>query len=275
MDARNSLLAAVLFLLAILLIAPMAVYNLLRARVPTDELQPPSTAGDAFGTPPRGSPAQSPRDEALPSQFDDDSEEKLRELIDRKNDQLARQRDELKLKERALAELQSEYDTTLQFVEDLLEQEQQGAAGELDDEGRTPVQTREQLETELQRLRGELEETQMAEMTLTLELEQLREANTVEMTEVQLAAQQALDEERMLQQVASQALVESGEAALPILVLLLRDERPRIRSWAADVLGGMGPRAGEAVMPLSDLANSDVEERVRDSARRALRAIRD
>lgn len=276
MDARNSLLATVLFLLAVLLIAPMAIYQLLRTRVPTDELQPPSTASRSVGTPPHSSRSPAPTTDDLSSPLEDDSEEKLRELIAKKNDLLARQREVLKSKELALQQLQSDYDAALRLVEDLLGQADESDGDGFEDEGAgTRLPSRQEMETELKRLREELEEAQMAEMMLTMEIEQLRERSAVEMADAQLTAQQVLDEERMLQQVASQALAESGEAALPILVLMLRDERPRIRAWAADVLGRMGPRGGDAVMPLSELANSDPEEDVRDSAVRALRAIRD
>jgi hypothetical protein len=276
MDARNSLLAAVLFLLAVLLIAPMAIYKLLRTPVPTDELQPTSTASRSVGTPPHSSKSPAPTTDALPSPLEDDSEEKLRELIARKNDLLAQQREALKSKELALQQLQSEQDAALRLVEDLLGQADESEGDGFDDEGTgTPLPSRQEMEAELKQLREELDEARMAEMMLTMELQQLRERSAVDMADAQLTAQQALDEERMLQQVASQALAESGEAALPILVLMLRDERPRIRAWAADVLGRMGPRGGDAVMPLSDLANSDPEEGVRDAAVRALRAIRD
>ncbi|MEQ8788927.1 MAG: HEAT repeat domain-containing protein [Pirellulaceae bacterium] len=281
MDARNSLLAMVLFLLAVLLIAPMAIYNLLRSDPATEKLES-ITPETSLGTPPpRGSGPRRAADDLF-TDSTDDVEKRLRELIDKKNEQLSQQRDELTSKEQAYQQLKSDYDGTLQLFEEFLGD----AAGE-DDAGETldgaadasqgakAVRTREEVEAELKRLRGELDAARLAEMTLTLELRQLREASALEMAEAQLAAQQALDEERMLQQVASQALIESGEAALPILVLMLRDERPRIRVWAADVLGGMGPRAGDAVTPLSETASADADERVRDSARRALRAIRD
>jgi HEAT repeat protein len=63
-----------------------------------------------------------------------------------------------------------------------------------------------------------------------------------------------------------------GENAVPGLVALLSDPRPRIRSWAADVLGDIGPAASEAVPALVEKMNDDSQE-VQQVVREALEKI--
>lgn len=282
MDARNSLWATAVFLVAVVLITPVAIYSLFRSDSPSDELaSTPSSGSSSLGSAgPRGAGASAGAGEAFATPPQQEEAEKLQSLIDSKNEQLARQREQLKAKEAAYQKLRSDYDDTLRFMEELLGEEPADAGespeadgGESGEETALAplVRSREELEVELRRLRQQRDAAQEKETMLSAELEQLREQASVEMT----AAQLALDEERLLRDIASRALVESGEGALPVIVLMLRDERPRIRAWAADVLGGMGPRAGDALMPLSELATGDPDQRVREAAQQALRAIRD
>lgn len=71
---------------------------------------------------------------------------------------------------------------------------------------------------------------------------------------------------------ASQAMVEMGDTAIPLLTAILSDEQADARAWAAWVLGQMGSSAAVATPDLEPLLNDDNEEVV-EAASEALRLI--
>jgi HEAT repeat protein len=65
----------------------------------------------------------------------------------------------------------------------------------------------------------------------------------------------------------------SAAWAVPTLVSLLQDRRPGIRRITADALRQIGSAAAAAKDALRQAAQSDEDDRVRDAAQEALRAI--
>ncbi len=135
-------------------------------------------------------------------------------------------------------------------------------------------QARGNLRDELRRLRGELERSDLQEEALQGELEQLRgELIAAEQQLAEVELEQLLGNttagERPL---ATEALMRVGAEATPVLMVALRDERPDIRRWAAEVLEQLGPAGADAV-PALRTARQDTDPAVRQAAQRALRAV--
>ena len=59
---------------------------------------------------------------------------------------------------------------------------------------------------------------------------------------------------------ATSALIDTGDNAVPILGLLLADQDPSVRAWAAWTLGNMGAAAANATPQLQELVNDDVDD---------------
>jgi hypothetical protein len=281
------MLAAVFCLAAAALVAPLAMYGVYQAGVSQGELAAkialPERENVRLMRPRESGAAAS---DAFPVASPDDPDARLQALIDKKNEQLEGQRDELDRKQQELSELRADRDAIWALLEELASEPVQpadatseaasvAADGTADAQPPAPIRSREELQAELSKLREQLDRAVLAEAMLTTQIEEIRAKAALDSEAVRLAADQAISAERMLRLAATEALVESGDAGLPILILMLRDQQPAIRAFAADVLGAMGPSAGEAVTPLSDVAAADADERVREAARRALRAIRD
>jgi HEAT repeat protein len=80
-------------------------------------------------------------------------------------------------------------------------------------------------------------------------------------------------EVRLLETISGHVLSRIGKGAVPALCEALLDADPIVRRWAANVLGRIGPDAGEAVDALAALALTDADSTVQDAARGALLAI--
>jgi hypothetical protein len=135
------------------------------------------------------------------------------------------------------------------------------------------------LQEELERLREERNKNAALAEGLANDLEELRAQLAATDADIQTLQQQSELETTVLwaemqtfQGVASEALAGLGVEAVPALVDLLKDPRPRIRCWAAEVLGEIGPPASEAVPALVD-AISDQEPQVQLAVREALDQI--
>jgi HEAT repeat protein len=116
-----------------------------------------------------------------------------------------------------------------------------------------------------ERLRADLDELK-AELTVTDErIQQLQDQSELETTVL-------LAEMRTFQTVATQALAGLGGESVTALVDLLSDPRPRVRRWAASVLGQIGPPARDAIPALVD-AMADEDPAVQQEVRRALEII--
>ena len=135
------------------------------------------------------------------------------------------------------------------------------------------------LKAELERLREERNKNAALAQRLQADFDQLAAEMAATDDKIQHLQQQSelettvlLAEMQTFQTVASQALAGLGGESVAALVDLLSDPRPRIRRWAAQVLGQIGPSAREAIPALID-AMSDEDEAVRAEVRRALDVI--
>jgi hypothetical protein len=141
------------------------------------------------------------------------------------------------------------------------------------------AKTASKLEADLSTLKTELRRAQKLREQHVEQLEQLRldlmEAD-LELADLRQRAEReiaALAEEKLVLEVATgNAMLQTGEAATGPLVDLLRHDRAEIRTWAAAVLGDMGPTARAAIEPLTSLLD-DPDERVAKEARRAIASI--
>jgi len=116
----------------------------------------------------------------------------------------------------------------------------------------------EKLQTDLDELKAEL-------ATTDERIQQLQDQSELETTVL-------LAEMRTFQTVATQALAGLGGESVTALVELLSDPRPRVRRWAASVLGQIGPPARDAIPALVD-AMADEDPAVQQEVRRALDII--
>lgn len=89
-------------------------------------------------------------------------------------------------------------------------------------------------------------------------------------TELEVATLMA--EQSFFESTTADFVARIGESAVPDLIVMLSDEQPLIRAWAATTLGRIGPKAQEAVPSLGELL-SDADPHVRASAQTSLDII--
>jgi hypothetical protein len=117
----------------------------------------------------------------------------------------------------------------------------------------------ESLVSELDTLQAELARAYQ-------EIEQLREARTAR-------ADRQSAEVNLLETISGNVLSRIGRDAVPALCEALLDADPVVRRWAANVLGRIGPDAGEAVDALTAVALADADSTVQAAAQAALLVI--
>jgi hypothetical protein len=288
MNPRSGILAAIFCVVGAAIVVPLLMVGIYRIGVSagesTAQLAPQQRTNVQLSRPRQsGTLATSGTggSDAFPAEIAVDPDARLQTLIDQKNEQIARQQAELAQGQAELKQLNADYYLLFSYYEEAL---LAGPASEFGGEAPgadsdtpqppAPQRSREELAADLQTLGAQLEQTREAQAALAAQLDEQRAQTTLEGA-LRAAAEQSLAMERTQRLAAMEALAESGEASLPILILMLRDQQPVIRGFAADVLRAMGPRAGDAVGALSELAATDPDEGVREAARRALRAIRD
>jgi hypothetical protein len=185
--------------------------------------------------------------------------EQLKEMLNKRAELLNQQNDQLAQKTVEYERLREEADQYLRLLVDVLGQHStsEGGSGTVpaagaNDRGGTTETELLDLQAELATTKWELEQaqSQLAELELSTlrELEKSTEAVT--------------------------ALVNTGAPAVPALVVLLADQRPELRRWAASILGRMGADAIDAVDDLMR-ALEDADAEVRQRARAALDQIDD
>jgi chromosome segregation ATPase len=176
--------------------------------------------------------------------------------------------------------LQHELDDTLAFLVDALSADGRAApAADAMPDGTDKSAIMRQVETELQSLRADMSKADFLEQEQTAELDQLKAEllkTEAEITALQGLTQTELDalaaEKDALTSAATRVLVASGAAVVPALIELLADERAAVRSWAASVLGQIGPAAQEATPALTALL-IDRDAQVREASQRALNRL--
>ncbi len=124
-------------------------------------------------------------------------------------------------------------------------------------------------------LEADIDEAESRERITTLEdslgratdqLELLQEGVDSEITASDL-------QQRNREQAMADLVIKTGPDSIPLLIQMLDNNDPRVRSWAAGILGDFGDEAEEAIDALSDLTD-DRSIEVRNTARRALDSIR-
>jgi hypothetical protein len=124
-------------------------------------------------------------------------------------------------------------------------------------------------------LEADIDETEYRERINTLEdslgrakdqLELLQEGVDSEITASDL-------QQRNREQAMAELVIKTGPDSIPLLIQMLDNNDPRVRSWAAGILGDFGDEAEEAIDALSDLTD-DRSIEVRNTARRAMDSIR-
>ncbi len=124
-------------------------------------------------------------------------------------------------------------------------------------------------------LEADIDEAESRERITTLEdslgratdqLELLQEGVDSEITASDL-------QQRNREQAMADLVIKTGPDSIPLLIQMLDNNDPRVRSWAAGILGNFGDEAEEAIDALSDLTD-DRSIEVRNTARRALDSIR-
>lgn len=135
------------------------------------------------------------------------------------------------------------------------------------------------LQNELEKLRTESAKSREHAERQQQELEQLREElGTTDLDIAQLQQQAEQEFEALLmdresfEAVVTETLARIGGDAVPVLVYQLAHPRPDVRTWAATMLGELGPVAKEAIPPLQD-ALKDRDPAVGTAARSALDRI--
>ncbi len=198
--------------------------------------------------------------------------ERLQAALAQKDALLDRKTQLLDQKTAEQQELQAELESTITMLEMLAAEAL--LARQPSDELEDP-----RLKAELERLREERNKNVALAQRLQADLDQLAAEMAATDDKIQQLQQQSelettvlLAEMQTFQTVASQALAGLGSESVAALVSLLSDPRPRIRRWAAQVLGQIGPSAREAIPALID-AMSDEDQAVRAEVRRALDAI--
>jgi hypothetical protein len=207
--------------------------------------------------------------------------ERLRRQLEEKNRALEERSAALKQRTTAYQKLQQDY----QAAANLLMQSllpfpiSEAAPPEADPVVSNPPPLETETPSDVAALNEELNKARILENALSQEVEQLQaEVLAAETAIARLQedarrqAEQLLADERLMREVAGEALVRIGEPAIPVLVEALKDESPTVRRWAASVLGDLGPTAPGTIGPLMD-ALGDSDESVRLAAAQALRAV--
>jgi HEAT repeat protein len=189
----------------------------------------------------------------------------LRTQVDRLSARLNRLSELLEQKTAEYDALKTEFDQNNELLRDLLTLEQKPAARKPDLQEIKPDADKAEAAAEMAetvaRLNAELREAR-AELAALEKEAALDDLHIFELEE----------SKHYFESAAADALVRSGETAVPALLDLLLDRRAEIRYWAATLLGRIGPDAESAVDALHD-ALSDTNEEVRNAARIALRRI--
>ena len=192
----------------------------------------------------------------------------LQEALDQARQLIANRTDSLRKKDAECAALQKELDASIAFYFSTLEGTELPQPGLVAD-----------LTKQLQAIQGELRETAEVRLQQISELEQLRAElleSELRSAEIRVAATDEitalLAEQEALAAASRNALLLVQDDVVPILIELLAEPNPAVRSWATSALTQLGIEAAPAVSALRELLGDD-DERVRRGARLALAAI--
>ena len=191
----------------------------------------------------------------------------LRNQIDQKNEDLSNAMQELNKKALEFASLQTKLKKSQNFVDELLGHSLKSGSSTTSGRNRSANSSGT----------GNPEDDANSEQPDTIESLRARLQTIQEqITAVQEAAEADLDDAedalQAFQSSSADVLVDVGAPAVPGLIDSLSDDEPRVRAWAAYVLGRIGEDASDAVSALTS-ALSDPDETVQEYAQEALEAI--
>ena len=123
-------------------------------------------------------------------------------------------------------------------------------------------------------LEADIDEVESRERITTLEDSLARATDRLELLQEGVDSEIDASElqQRRREQAMADLVIKTGADTIPLLVQMLDNPDPRVRSWSADILGDFGAEADEAVDALRDLTE-DRSTEVRNAARRALDSI--
>ena len=142
----------------------------------------------------------------------------------------------------------------------------------------TPV--RDDLAVQVDRLNellleADIDEAESRERIAKLEDSLARTTDRLELLQEGVDAEIDASElqQRRREEAMADLVIKTGTDTIPLLVQMLDNPDPRVRSWAPNILGDFGDEADEAIDALRDLTD-DRSTEVRNAAQRALDAIR-
>ena len=123
--------------------------------------------------------------------------------------------------------------------------------------------------------RADIDEAESRERIAKLEDSLARTTDRLELLQEGVDAEIDASElqQRRREEAMADLVIKTGTDTIPLLVQMLDNPDPRVRSWAANILGDFGDEADEAIDALRDLTD-DRSTEVRNAAQRALDAIR-
>ncbi|MCH7988411.1 MAG: HEAT repeat domain-containing protein [Planctomycetes bacterium] len=190
---------------------------------------------------------------------------RLNNQIDQKNDDLRDVRQEFNKKILEFASLQTKLKESQKFVDELLGQSLNSGSAltgrakqSANSSGTGTGNPNSEQPDSIESLRAQLQ-------TVQEQMTALQEAAEADLDDAEDALQS-------FQSSSADVLIDIGAAAVPGLIESLSDDEPRVRAWAAYVLGRIGEDASDAVSALTD-ALSDPDETVQEYAQEALEAI--
>lgn len=197
----------------------------------------------------------------------------LQAMLQRNSQRLDKRTTLLNQKTAECKTLQEQLDGSIATILELLDMDTDVRSSE------TRQQLGRNLEQDFKQLKAELDRSESLELEQTQQVAQLKSELTA--TELEIAAIRRqtnaellslLDQQQLLEATSRRAFTRLGEAAVPVLVELLNDQRAEVRAWAASILGSLGVNGQDAVPALMGLL-VDNDPHVRQQARRSLELL--
>jgi len=273
-DGRNWLLTLAAYLTAALLVILISCWAIFRyGTAPAGSEMPAfhQERDPAIGMTRVAPPAPLTRQDTQPADAAARRIRLLESMLATKTERLREQAQLLAERSVSYEQLRRRYDEVMTLVAQMLERDSAADPRPVD-VAATPSDDAAKLEAELniakiahETLVGDLETMQDELAEIYAEMGRLRE-------EKERTSADRLRDDLVLEAAAALVLHSVGQSAVPALRQALNHQSPTVRRWAASMLGGIGPDAGDAVGDLTE-ALSDSDPTVRNAARTALEAI--
>lgn len=185
----------------------------------------------------------------------------LQQLLDKRETVLQQQKQLLETKSEESRRLQDEADRYLELLMQLVDE-----SAESMDENLNMLRFAED-QADASGSPPTIASLEAALMAAEWELEQAAQTSA--------ASERALSEQTLQLTGLQSTIVAAGDSALPILVSLMSEQQhPELRAWSATALGPLASRSPMAMDALL-IAADDIDESVRNAARRAIQEATD